>query len=55
MAKNTGKGYRNGAVDNRKQYYNGKIKRWVKVNDDTGQIMDVKSDEKPFKGVRKKD
>jgi hypothetical protein len=29
-------------------------RHWVKRNDETGRLMDIKtSDEKPFKGVRK--
>jgi hypothetical protein len=27
--------------------------RWVKRDDTTGRFMDIKSDNKPFKGVRK--
>ncbi|MBT8226152.1 MAG: hypothetical protein HKP61_06510 [Dactylosporangium sp.] len=52
MAKNTGDGYRRGAVDNRSQMQlpNG---HWAKRDTDTGRIMDVKSDTAPFKGVRK--
>jgi hypothetical protein len=26
---------------------------WVKRDDTTGRFMDIKSDKKPFKGVRK--
>ena len=54
MAKNgkTGDGHRIGAVKDRSQFQhpNG---HWVKRDKSTGQIMDVKSDAKPFKGVRK--
>jgi len=54
MARNgkTGDGHRNGAVDDRSQFKhpNG---HWIKRDSDSGKIMDVKSDEKPFKGVRK--
>ncbi|MEC4817314.1 MAG: hypothetical protein SAK29_29190 [Scytonema sp. PMC 1069.18] len=32
MAKNTGKGYRRGAVDNRSQTYNPVTEQWVKRN-----------------------
>ena len=50
MAKNTGKGYRRGAVRRRTQI---KVRAaYVKRRDD-GQFMDVKSDGKPFKGVTK--
>ncbi len=55
MAKNTGKGYRHGAVDNRSQAYNPKTEQYVKRNAENGQFMDVKQDGEPFKGVRKED
>lgn len=55
MAKNTGKGYRVGAVDNRSQTFNPSTQQWVKRNSDTGKFLDVKQDGKPFKGVRKED
>lgn len=53
MAKNTGKGFRKGAVDNRSQFFNPKIKRWVERDTESGDIINVKSDSKPFKGVAK--
>ncbi|MFW6030182.1 MAG: hypothetical protein ACOCRO_08010 [Halanaerobiales bacterium] len=53
MAKNTGKGYRKGAVDDRSQVKNPKTGRYVKRDADTGRFMDAKQDNKPFKGVRK--
>lgn len=55
MAKNTGNGYRRGAVNDRSQAYNPKTDRWTKRNAETGQFMDVKQNDKPFKGVRKED
>ena len=55
MAKNTGKGYRRGAVDNRSQAYNPATEQWVKRNAETGRFMDVKQSGEPFKGVRKED
>ena len=46
---------RKGAVRERSQTYNPKTDSWVKRDSDTGRFMDVKtSDNKPFKGVRKK-
>lgn len=48
-----GDGHRNGQVSNRSQTYNSKNDSWVKRNSDNGQFMDVKSDNTPFKGVRK--
>lgn len=54
MAKNPPKGPgRRGAVKDRSQTYNPKIERYVKRDTHTGQFMDVKSDDKRFKGVRK--
>lgn len=55
MAKNgkSGDGHREGAVSKRSQVFNPKTESWVKRNTETGQFMDGKSDNKPFKGVRK--
>ncbi|MBN1840731.1 MAG: hypothetical protein JW883_00405 [Deltaproteobacteria bacterium] len=55
MAKNPpiGDGRRVGTVRERSQTYNPKNDRWVKRDANTGRFMDQKSDEKPFKGVRK--
>jgi hypothetical protein len=55
MAKNapTGDGRRIGAVKERSQVYNPRTDRWTKRNTDTGEFMDQKADDKPFKGVRK--
>ncbi len=51
MAKNTGDGFRKGAVDNRSQFQasNG---NFVKRNDTTGRFMDQKTTPGKFKGVR---
>ena len=56
MAKNTGEGYRKGAIDNRTQIKNPKTDRYVKRDQDPdsdhqGEFMDVKSDDEKFKGV----
>jgi hypothetical protein len=51
MAKNTGKGYRQGAVSDRSQLETPV--GWVKRDSQTGRFLDVKSDGEPFKGVRK--
>lgn len=48
-----GDGARIGAVRDRSQVFNPKIDRFVKRNSDNGRFMDVKSDNVPFKGVRK--
>ena len=54
MAKNTGEGYRQGAVKDRSQAHNPKTDSWVKRDSDTGRFLDNKtSDNTPFKGVRK--
>lgn len=55
MAKNgkVGDGHRNGQVTNRSQTYNSKNDSWVKRDTQTGQFINVKSDNAPFKGVRK--
>ena len=54
MAKNPPKGPgRRGAVRKRSQVQNPVTKRYVKRDKKTGRFMDVKSDKKPFKGVRK--
>lgn len=53
MAKNGPKGGgRRGAVKARSQF-RGQGGRWMKRNAVTGRIMDVKADNKPFKGVRR--
>ena len=53
MAKNTGKGYRAGPVDDRSQTFNPNTNQFVKRDSDTGKFIDVKQDGTPFKGVRK--
>lgn len=54
MATNPPKGPgRRGAVRNRTQVKNPLNNRFVKRNTETGQFMDMKSDKKPFKGVRR--
>ncbi|MCU6793376.1 hypothetical protein OB236_14805 [Paenibacillus sp. WQ 127069] len=51
MAKNSGSGYRKGAVTERTQFQtpNG---NWAKRDADTGRIMDQKTSGGKFKGVR---
>lgn len=55
MAKNppVGDGHRIGAVKGRSQVYNPRTGHWTKRNAGTGQFMNQKADDKPFKGVRK--
>jgi hypothetical protein len=47
-----GDGHRNGAVKQRSQTQTP-AGNWVKRNTNNGRFMDVKSDQLPFKGVRK--
>ena len=55
MAKNPpkGDGHRVGAIRQRSQVYNPRNQRWIKRDTDSGQFIDQKADNKPFKGVRK--
>lgn len=53
MAKNTGEGYRVGPVKGRTQTHNPKNDKWTKRDTETGEFMDQKADDKPFKGVTK--
>lgn len=55
MAKNPpyGDGHRVGAIKNRSQVFNPKNKRWTERDTTTGQFKNVKSNDDPFKGVRK--
>lgn len=52
MAKNTGNGHRNGAVTARTQFQRPDG-NWQKRNERNGQLMGVKDDGEPFKGVAK--
>jgi hypothetical protein len=49
MARNTGKGYRQGPVKGRDQVYNPRTDRWTK-QDENGQFMSSKNDGSPYKG-----
>lgn len=53
MATNSGNTSRKGAVTGRSQVYNPTTGNYVKRDTITGRFLDVKSDGKPFKGVRK--
>lgn len=46
---------RKGAIKNRTQFFNRAIERFIKRDKKTGQFMDVKADEKRFKGVIRED
>jgi hypothetical protein len=53
MAKDTGKGFRKGEEKQRSQTLDPKNDKWTKRDTGTGEFIDQKADEKPFKGVRK--
>lgn len=54
MAKNTGKDFRKGSVDDRSQLdLDPKKGKFVKRDTTSGRFIDLKEDEKPFKGVAK--
>lgn len=53
MAKNTGIGYRKGAVNERSQIVNPANGNWIKRDSKSGRFLDQKTDGQPFKGVRK--
>jgi glutamate dehydrogenase/leucine dehydrogenase len=52
LAKNTGDGTRKGAVKERVQALNPVTKRYVKIDTNTGRIVDHKKTAGPYKGVR---
>jgi hypothetical protein len=53
VAKNTGAGFRLGAVKSRSQSQNPRAKFWSLRDTGTGRFLNNKSNGKPFKGVRK--
>jgi hypothetical protein len=54
MAKNTGKNFRKGSVDERTQLdLDPKKGKFVKRDIETGRFTDLKEDDEPFKGVAK--
>ncbi|HKR02615.1 MAG TPA: hypothetical protein VJT09_18195 [Pyrinomonadaceae bacterium] len=53
MGKNTGEGYRQGAVKNRTQTENPQTGDWTKRNREDGEFTAVKKNGEPFKGVAK--
>jgi hypothetical protein len=54
MAKNTGKDFRKGSVDNRTQLDLDPGKgKFAKRDRTTGRFTDIKEDNRPFKGVAK--
>ena len=54
MAKNTDKGFRKGSVDDRSQLnLDPKNGKYVKRDLETGEFIDIKENDEPFKGVAK--
>jgi len=54
MAKNTDKGFRKGSVDDRSQLnLDPKNGKYVKRDLETGEFIDIKEDNEPFKGFLK--
>ncbi len=53
MAKNSGRGFRRGAVRNRSQTRNPLTRLWVKRDDSTGQFVANKTGGGRFKGIRR--
>ena len=54
MAKNTDKGFRKGSVDDRSQLnLDPKNGKYVERDLETGEFIDIKEDDEPFKGVAK--
>jgi hypothetical protein len=52
MARNTGNDFRRGAVTGRTQFQRSDG-HWQKRDERNGQLMSVKNDDKPFKGIAK--
>lgn len=53
MAKNTGRGFRRGAVRARSQIRNPLTRLWVKRDDSSGRFVDGKTSRGRFKGIRR--
>lgn len=53
MATNTGKGYRQGSVNDRTQVQNPVNGNWTKRDTDSGKFIEQKQGGEPFKGVAK--
>jgi hypothetical protein len=52
VAKNTGHNSRKGAVRERVQALNPVTKRYIKIDTNTGRIIDQKKSAGPYKGIR---
>lgn len=55
MSKQTGRGYRKGAVTERSQVHNSRTGLWTKRDTSTGRFTSIKRSGGTFKGVRKED
>ena len=53
MATNTGKGYRQGSVNDRTQVQNPVNGNWTKRDTDSGKFIEQKQGGEPFEGVAK--
>lgn len=53
MATNTGSNHRNGSVKERSQILNPSTGNYIKRDTISGKFIDVKTDGKPYKGIRK--
>ena len=51
MGKNTGEGYRQGQLTDRKQIFNQKTGQFIKIDTSTGKFMSSK--DTPYKGIRR--
>lgn len=54
MAKRDSEGRIIGAISKRVQVKNPVTKRWVKIDTETGRIIDHKKSSRPYKNIRKK-
>ena len=54
MAKRDRSGKLKGPISKRVQALNPVTKKWVKINTDTGRIVEHKKSSGPYKGIRKK-
>ena len=52
MNKNVGQSSRVGAVKDRAQVKNPVTERWVKIDTNTGRIVDQKKTPGPYKGIK---
>jgi len=53
MATNSGNNFKKETVKDRSQIFNSATGNYIKRDTSTGKFIDVKSDGKPFRGVRR--